>query len=278
MGTIRFPCMSMCRHLTWLAPTLGAANLAGLRPTAPTVLIVNFAPVLASRRELTQSIAPARAPRPGTVAWVKPMLGPILLFLVVYLLNLAPAFAPPTWMVFSYIGFHYDTPHVLPLALIGAAAATLGRITLANLSRVVIRKKFMSQGSRDNVDAIRERLSGRRRLTFGVFLFYAFTPFPSNYLFIAYGLTAMDLRLIAIPFFIGRVFSYTFWGFTFSAVARRIAGHFNGALSYFSVYFVVSQFALLVLVYLFTKIDWRALFDDHRLKWADRRPQTPGNS
>jgi hypothetical protein len=205
------------------------------------------------------------------------MRAAILVFLVVYLLNLAPAFAPPTWMVFSYIGFRYPSPNVTLFALAGAIAATLGRVSLAKLSRVVIRQKFMSQSSRDNVDAIRQRLKDRRKLTFGVFLFYAFTPFPSNYLFIAYGLTAMDLMLIAVPFFIGRVISYSFWGFTFLAVAHRTALHFHGAWSYLSAYFFVSQFVLLSLVYLFTKVDWRALFDERKLRWATRRPRTAGH-
>ena len=35
-----------------------------------------------------------------------------LVFLVVYLLNLVPAFAPPTWMVFSFLGFRNGSSHV----------------------------------------------------------------------------------------------------------------------------------------------------------------------
>src|SRR3990172_6898998 len=125
----------------------------------------------------------------------------VLLFSVVYALNLLPAFAPPTWVVFSYVGFRYPTPNVTLFALVGAVAATLGRLTLAKLARVVIRQKLMSPKSRDNVDAIRQRLQGKKKLTFGVFLFYAFTPFPSNFLFIAYGLTAIHFTLISFPFF-----------------------------------------------------------------------------
>jgi membrane protein DedA with SNARE-associated domain len=196
------------------------------------------------------------------------MLGVVLVFLVVYVLNLIPAFAPPTWMVFSFLGVRYPSLNLKLLALVGAAAATLGRVTLAKLSRVVIRQKFMSQSSRENIDAIREHLEGRHRLTSGVFLFYAFTPFPSNYLFIAYGLTTLPLRLVAIPFLIGRTISYSFWGFTSSAVARRFFPESSEALSYFSVYFVLSQVLLLFVVYAFTRVDWRALFDERKFKWT----------
>jgi hypothetical protein len=190
-----------------------------------------------------------------------------LLFFIVYALNVLPAFAPPTWVVFSYLGFRYPTPNVTLFAVVGAVAATVGRLTLAKMARVVIRQKLMSQKSQENVDAIRQRLQGRKRLTFGVFLFYAFSPFPSNFLFIAYGLTAMDLMLVAVPFFIGRTLSYSFWGFTSSAVARMISAEYTDILPYLSVYFVVSQIALLGLVWIFTKIDWPALFERGKLQW-----------
>jgi hypothetical protein len=198
------------------------------------------------------------------------MLSTITLFVVVYLLNLIPAFAPPTWMVFSYLGFTDPGSNVGVLAVVGAGAATLGRITLASLAHVVIRKRFLSDATKRNVDSIREGLEGRRKLTFSVFLFYAFSPLPSNYLFIAYGLTTMELKLIALPFFLGRSVSYAFWGLTSSAVARHISLESSQTLPYLSAYFIVSQLLLLYLIYLFTRIDWRAAFVEKKLKLIPR--------
>lgn len=198
-----------------------------------------------------------------------------LVFLVVYLLNLIPAFAPPTWMVFSFIGFRYSNVNVPELALIGALAATLGRVTLAKLSRIIIRQRFMSAGARENVDAIKDKLQKRKKLTFGAFLLYAFSPLPSNYLFIAYGLTTMDLLLVAIPFFVGRSISYSFWGITSAAIGRRISGKFlHHPLSYFSLYFVLTQILLLWLVYLFTRIDWRVALTEKRLRLLPKARRT----
>ena len=196
----------------------------------------------------------------------------LILFAAVFGLNIIPAFAPPTWMVFSYIGFRYVTVNHILLAVVGASAATLGRLMLAKMARVVVRQRFMSESSKQNIDSIREYLQPRRKLTFGVFLFYAFTPFPSNYLFIAYGLTSMELRLIAPPFFIGRTVSYAFWGFAASAVARRIEFESTDALSYLSVYFVASQILLLSLIYVFTRIDWRMLLAERKFRWTKRSP------
>src|SRR5690349_15687270 len=124
------------------------------------------------------------------------MLPVVVVFAIVFALNVIPAFAPPTWLVFSFIGFQFPLQNGFELAVAGALAATLGRVTLAKLSRVIIRKKFLSPEAQNNIDAIREGLEGRKKLTFGVLLFYAFSPLPSNYLFIAYGLTTMDLKLI----------------------------------------------------------------------------------
>ncbi len=201
------------------------------------------------------------------------MLTLILLFLVIFTLNVIPAFAPPTWLVFSFVGFHFPTQNGVDLAIAGALAATLGRLTLAKLSGIVIRQKFMGEDARRNVDAIRENLQGRTRLTFGMFLVYAFSPLPSNYLFIAYGLTAMDLKLIALPFFLGRTVSYSFWRFASAAVAQKIAMESEDTLPYFSVYFIVSQIAFLFLVYAFTRIDWHLIFTEHKFTWTRRKTQ-----
>jgi membrane protein YqaA with SNARE-associated domain len=204
------------------------------------------------------------------------MIGMILIvFLVVYLLNLVPAFAPPTWMVFSFLGFRHPDLNVPKFALAGALAATLGRATLAKLARVIIRQRFLSQRTRDNIDSIKQRLDQHRKFTFGVFLLYAFGPLPSNYLFIAYGLTTMDLGLILVPFFIGRAVSYSFWGVTSAIISRHVGNAFGKhPMGYLSVYFVLTQIFLLYLVYLFTRVDWRLLLDEKKFRLLPRNARS----
>lgn len=105
---------------------------------------------------------------------------------------------------------------------------------------------------------------------FEILLFYAFTPLPSNYVFIAYGLTTLRLALITVPFFIGRFVSYSFWAFTAVAVSRRVSFEDSKALPYFGVYFVATQLLLLSLVFLFTRIDWRILLAEKKFRWLGR--------
>jgi hypothetical protein len=196
----------------------------------------------------------------------------ILLFSVVFVLNVLPAFAPPTWMVLSFAEWHSPTTNVTLLALIGAMAATLGRYTLAKLSRVILRHKVLSAATRRNIDTVRDGLERRRALTMSVFLFYALSPLPSNVLFIAYGLTSLQFSHIVVPFFLGRFISYHVWVLTAEVAPRSLAVEFGDAPSYLSGYFIASQLLLLALVYTFIRLDWRALYIDKRLRWLKDRP------
>ena len=189
-----------------------------------------------------------------------------LIFLIIFVMNVVPAFAPPTWTVLSYIAVRYQSNVVL-LASVGATAATMGRLALARLSNRLIRGKLLSEKIKANVDTIRIQLEGRKKLTAGLLLFYAFSPLPSNHVFIAYGLTAMDLRIIAAPFFIGRLASYSFWALTSSTIVEWAGLGAGKQGFFFSFYFIVGQVLTLLTVYVFTKIDWQRLFSKKRIGW-----------
>src|SRR6476620_11183995 len=49
------------------------------------------------------------------------------LFFVVFVLNVIPAFAPPTWMTLSFVGLTLPSVNVMVLALVGAVAAIARR-------------------------------------------------------------------------------------------------------------------------------------------------------
>jgi membrane protein YqaA with SNARE-associated domain len=198
-------------------------------------------------------------------------MSPILiLFLVVFLLNVIPAFAPPTWMVFSFLGFRFPSHMAWSLALVGAVAAATGRSLLGKLFRTIVRNHWLSEAAKENVDSLKLELENRPKLTFGLFLFYAFTPLPSNYLFIAYGLMTMPLVRLVVPFFIGRFVSYTFWAKSATTVSRKLELEGTEAIGYFSLYFVLTQLALLSVVYAFTRVDWNLLLRDRRWKWLPK--------
>ena len=200
----------------------------------------------------------------------------LALFGTVFLLNVMPAFAPPTWMVMSWIGFSQPDADPVLLAGVAACAATVGRLVLARLSCSLVRNRWMREADRQNIDVVRAWLEDHKGMTVGMMLAYAFSPFPSNYIFIAYGLTGMRLWLIGLPFFLGRWMSYLTWTHIAQLGARYLdeETQFDGA--YMRVYFVVSQVVFLALVYGFAKVDWHHLLQARRLRW--RRQEAAASS
>jgi len=199
-----------------------------------------------------------------------------LLFILIFGLNLIPAFAPPTWMALALVGFEFPDTGAVHLAVVGAVAATLGRLTLARLSHWLVRERLLSDAHRANIDVIKDRLETRTALTVGLFLFYAFSPLPSNFLFIAYGLTGLPLPRVALPFFVGRLASYTFFIVGGAAAGRRFQIDSLASGLYAGAWFVGTQVLLLAALYAFTRIDWTALFDRHRLVWMPKAGRASG--
>ena len=191
----------------------------------------------------------------------------VLLFALVFALNLIPVFAPPTWMALAFVGFQFPETSAWALALTGAAAATTGRLTLALLSHRIVGKKLLNETQRTNIYVVKQRLEKRPALTFGIFLSYAFSPLPSNFLFIAYGLTGLSLARVALPFFLGRCVSYAFFIVGGQAAGRRFQIDSFDSTLYASGYFIVTQLAVMAALYAFTRIDWAVWIDQHRIVW-----------
>ncbi|MFC5429702.1 hypothetical protein ACFPTO_12985 [Paraburkholderia denitrificans] len=190
-----------------------------------------------------------------------------VLFLVVLLINLMPAFAPPTWMAMSWVGFNVQEGSTLLFALVAASAATLGRLALAAFSRSLVRRRWIREADRQNIDVVSAWLETHKKKTVGAFLVYALSPFPSNYLFIAYGLSGLPLRFIGAAFFAGRAVSYVIWARLgrFASAAVDPESLFDG--KYLGVGFALSQLALLAFVYVLMKLDWKMLLEQRKLRW-----------
>jgi membrane protein YqaA with SNARE-associated domain len=193
-----------------------------------------------------------------------------VLFIVVFVLNVLPAFAPPTWTTMSFIGLAIPNIDVLLLAAVAAVAATCGRIVLAKLSRALVRQRLLTENSRRNIDAIKIGIENQRAMTIGTFLGYAISPLPSNYLFIAYGLTSLPIAFLSAPFFIGRLVSYAFWTRTASTIGDWLDWDWFESAPYFLAYFLLSQLLLVPVIYAFTRFDWQALFAERRFKWLEK--------
>lgn len=187
----------------------------------------------------------------------------LLIAALIFVSNVVPLFMPATWTIITYIAVVYQIP-ILPLAIVGAVSATLGRSVLAKLSQVVLRQKFIKDKTRKNIDVIRKKLEGKKLVTSASMLLFAFSPFPSSQLFIAYGLTKLKLRYVVIPFLIGRLCSYTFFAFS----AQKLTATFFpfNFKSMMSSYFIIGQVLGVIIIYFFTQIDWNELLTNRKLK------------
>lgn len=126
----------------------------------------------------------------------------LFLFVIVVLLDLMPAFAPPAWIVAVFFRHKYGLAF-LSVVFISASAATAGRVLLAlatRKSKRYIPKKFLN-----NVEYAKNALRKNRqksRIAIGLFLL---SPLPSAQLFEAAGLLEAPLLPLAIAFFLGRL-------------------------------------------------------------------------
>ncbi len=190
----------------------------------------------------------------------------LALFVLVLLLNILPAFAPPTWMLLSFFGLGFPDTRPWLVALVAATAATSGRLVLARLAQRIVARGWLPAAVRRNLDAVAQVIEARRSTSVAAFLVFAFSPLPSNALFIAYGLTRAPLRLLAVPFFAGRSVSYALAFAGGALVGRRVDGEWSGAASW--AYFVATQLTALALVLAFARIDWRASWAARRVCWV----------
>jgi hypothetical protein len=83
-------------------------------------------------------------------------------------------------------------------------------------------------------------------------------------------LTSLPLWLVAIPFFIGRCVSYSFFLFTAAEVSQHLALDSTEPQPYLGLYFVISQLLLLGAVFVLARIDWRYLLVARRFRWLRR--------
>jgi len=166
---------------------------------------------------------------------------------------------PGTWTILAAISATTDSSQFFYLAVVGAIGATIGRIILAKISRNLVRTKFLSDKTRLNIDAVKNIIEKRKGLTIAAFFLYAFGPLPTNYIFISYGLTSLPLRYLVIPFFFGRVVSYSLFTFTGEWLGNIYSD--GNLFTSYGLYFVITQILTILAVYWFTKINWQKIGD-----------------
>jgi hypothetical protein len=175
-----------------------------------------------------------------------------LLAILVFGINLLPAFAPPTWVILVFYKLNFNLNSV-SIIVIGVLAAASGRYFLA-LGTRAIRFKLKPK-TVENLEAIKERLTRGRKGYFFYFLFFVIAPIPSAQIFEAAALMNARLIPITFAFMIGRSVSYSI-----SVLgASTLKEHAMSTVlidSIKSPWGIAIQIACLLGLYLLLKVDW----------------------
>ncbi len=186
----------------------------------------------------------------------------LILFAIVLGVNLMPAFGPPTWTVIVLYGLNSSLP-LTALVLTAAAAAALGRLTLAFAFRLLGDR--LPGKTKQNLTAAREAMQRRKRnMILGLALF-ALSPLPSAQLFEAAGLARVPLLGFTAAFFAGRTISYSIYALTALEIRESSMGE-AFQRSFTSPVGVAVQLVMLGLLVAFSQIDWT------RILGRSRRP------
>jgi len=172
----------------------------------------------------------------------------------------------PSWVIVAYMVVEYDLRLWLAI-LVGAVGTTVGRVGLVAISRVA-GKRMLGRWSRGNLEYLHGKLeSAAGNLGVGVLL--AASPPPAGVLFIVAGLVRVQLWLVAVSVFVGRTIGYAISVGGASLAAAALADQLRGAFGPWAA--VIAIVIVVGVLMLFLRLDYRALFEERRLRWNFRR-------
>lgn len=181
-------------------------------------------------------------------------------FVLVLILNVVPAFMPPTWMVLSliYISFpRYFAP--LPLAFVGCTASTLGRFILSYIGTAS--RELMSARRKGSLDKLRTTIESKKGGGFLLSFAVALSPLPSNAYFIAVGMMKYQVLEIFAGFMLGRLLSYWLMINLTSVASHSLEELFRNELYTVTITDLIGIGSAIFLTF----IDWDKLIREKRL-------------
>ena len=180
------------------------------------------------------------------------MIDYLILFAIVFGVNLLPAFGPPTWSILVFYGLNTQMP-VWATVPVAASAAASGRYVLAHIFRFIGDK--VPEKTRRNVHALRDALERKKSRAWAALGLFALSPVPSAQLFEAAGLARMKLAGFTLAFFAGRLVSYSIY----TTGARTLRKSSLGDVLFAQITSpmgITVQVAMIVALVIVTQIDW----------------------
>ena len=142
--------------------------------------------------------------------------------IAIVLLNVVPAFAPPTWMALVFFLINYDA-NPIALVILGVLSATTGRAILAWYFRKfahLVPTKFSR-----NMEYAGKYIESRPDRRYAILVLFLISPISSAQLFEAAGMMkTIKLKPLLAAFALGRTFSYTTYVTGAAALAATTFG------------------------------------------------------
>lgn len=182
----------------------------------------------------------------------------------------------PSWVVVAYMVVEYDLRLWLAI-VVGALGTMVGRVGLVAISRVA-GERMLGRWSRGNLEYLHGKLENAAG-NLGVGVLLAASPPPAGVLFIVAGLVRVQLWLVAVSVFVGRVIGYAISVGGASLAAAALADQLRGAVGPWAA--VIAIAIVVGVLLLFLRLDYRTLFEEHRLRWnfrRGRRDDMPGGA
>jgi membrane protein YqaA with SNARE-associated domain len=178
------------------------------------------------------------------------MLELVSAWALAFLMNAVTCPLPPAWTVRAA---YYATGRVplLPLTLVGSAAATLGRLLFSwTVGRFTGRLSAQEQA---NAEALADAANHRLRWPWLFVIICSFLPVPSDPVFVAIGLGALPLRSSTIAYLLARSVFNTLMVWASGPAVSSLGDLFAGRFGWTSV---VVVFATVGGYVLFLRLPW----------------------
>src|SRR3954464_15086720 len=138
---------------------------------------------------------------------------------IIFLINLSPGFMPSSWMVMAFFYIQFGLP-LVPLCIAGALVSGLGRLCLAKGSDWFSDHFFRRK--KEDLNSLGGYLERKRGLVAGFVFVYSLLPLPTNNLFLAAGMTRVNLAYVLGGFYAARRPAALFSVWTTNATFRSL--------------------------------------------------------
>jgi membrane protein YqaA with SNARE-associated domain len=183
----------------------------------------------------------------------------IILAISVIIVNSLPAFAPPTWTLIVFFLNYYNL-NIFAVVVISVIAATMGRLFLYSYIQTFSKFVF-NKWEEKNLEYLGKKI-GKNKKTSLLFIFlYSITPLSTTALFVASSIARVNIFILGLGFFLGRLVSYSFLAGTSLLIVNSLSEVIKNPLSFESIFLTILGFLILLII---TFIDWKELLEKRK--------------